>query len=124
MISGKSASPQEIALLTDQTFSSVVLESMSKVTAADRTVCSSHAGSVATTSNSNEFDRSSTCASLLASRVRMRYPGIKVVYMSGYTESALVQDGMLERNTILLQKPFTVKKLLEVVQQLNSAVRS
>jgi len=31
---------------------------------------------------------------------------------------------MLERNTVLLQKPFTVKKILEVIQQMNSSVRS
>jgi len=60
----------------------------------------------------------------LASRLRLRYPGIKVIYMSGYTESALAQDGMLERNTVLLQKPFTVKKILEVIQQMNVNVRS
>jgi DNA-binding NtrC family response regulator len=60
----------------------------------------------------------------LASRLRLRYPGMKVIYMSGYTESALAQDGMLERNTMLLQKPFTVKKILEVIQQMNVNVRS
>ena len=59
----------------------------------------------------------------LASRLRMRYPGMKVIYMSGYTESALVQDGMLERNTVLLQKPFTVKKILEVIREMNVSVR-
>jgi PAS domain S-box-containing protein len=60
----------------------------------------------------------------LASRLRLRYPGMKVIYMSGYTESALVQDGMLERNTVLLQKPFTVKKILEVIRQMSVNVRS
>jgi two-component system, cell cycle sensor histidine kinase and response regulator CckA len=59
----------------------------------------------------------------LAARLRLRYPGMKVVYMSGYTESALVQDGILERNTVLLQKPFTVKKILEVICDLNAGVR-
>jgi C4-dicarboxylate-specific signal transduction histidine kinase len=60
----------------------------------------------------------------LASRLRLRYPGMKVIYMSGYTESALVQDGMLERNTVLLQKPFTVKKILEVIRQMSVNLRS
>jgi PAS domain S-box-containing protein len=60
----------------------------------------------------------------LASRLRLRYPRMKVIFMSGYTESALAQDGMLERNTVLLQKPFTVKKILEVIQQMNVNVRS
>ena len=55
----------------------------------------------------------------LAARLRLRYPSLKVIFMSGYTESALVQDGMLERNTVLLQKPFTVKKILDSIQQLN-----
>jgi hypothetical protein len=31
---------------------------------------------------------------------------------------------MLERNTVLLQKPFTVKKILEVTQQMHVSVRS
>jgi hypothetical protein len=38
-------------------------------------------------------------------------------------ESALVQDGMLERNTVLLQKPFRLKRLFEVIQHMNSGVR-
>ncbi|HVO56202.1 MAG TPA: PAS domain S-box protein [Dongiaceae bacterium] len=59
-----------------------------------------------------------------AARLRLRYPGMKVIYMSGYTESALVQDGMLERDTVLLQKPFTITKIVETIQQLNSAVRT
>ncbi len=59
----------------------------------------------------------------LASRLRMRYPGMKVIYMLGYTESALVRDGMLERNTVLLQKPFTARKILEAIQQMPASVR-
>jgi len=55
----------------------------------------------------------------LAARLRMRYPSLKVIFMSGYTENALVQGGMLERNTVLLQKPFTVKQILQSVQLLN-----
>jgi hypothetical protein len=38
-------------------------------------------------------------------------------------KASLVQDGMLERNTVLLQKPFTAKKILEVMQQMNVSVR-
>lgn len=60
----------------------------------------------------------------LASRLRLKFSGPRVIYMSGYTESPLVQDGLLERNTVQLQKPFTVKKILEVVQQMNISVRS
>jgi len=60
----------------------------------------------------------------LASRLRLKFPGPKVIYMMpGYTESALVQDGMLGRNTVLLQRPFTVKRILEVIHQMNVSVR-
>jgi len=48
---------------------------------------------------------------------------MKVIYSSGYTKSALMQDGILERHTMLLQKPFTVKKILEVKCHLNAGVR-
>lgn len=60
----------------------------------------------------------------LAARLRSQYPELKVIYMSGYTESALVQDGVLEKNTVLLQKPFTLKKLFEAIEQLNVAAQS
>lgn len=60
----------------------------------------------------------------LASRLRMRFPAMKVIFMSGYTESALVQDGILGRNTVLLQKPFNVKRILEVIRQMNSGVQA
>jgi DNA-binding NtrC family response regulator len=59
-----------------------------------------------------------------ASRLRLRYPEMNVMYMSGYTESALVQEGMLEPNTVLLQKQFTVKKILEVIRQMSVNVHS
>jgi len=49
---------------------------------------------------------------------------MKVIFMSGYTESALVQDGILSRNTVLLQKPFNVKKILEAIHQMNSRVQA
>ncbi len=38
-------------------------------------------------------------------------PEMKVLYMSGYTDEAIVQHGVLERGVPLLQKPFTVDKL-------------
>jgi len=58
----------------------------------------------------------------LASLLRVGYPQMKVIYMSGYTESALVQDGMLERNTVLLQKPFPISKIPEIIRQMNASV--
>ena len=41
---------------------------------------------------------------------RMR-PDLKVVFMSGYTDDAVVRDGVMGRNVPFLQKPFTAERL-------------
>jgi signal transduction histidine kinase len=43
----------------------------------------------------------------LADRVRARRPGVRVVYMSGYTPDEVVRQGVLEDQVAFLQKPFT-----------------
>jgi two-component system cell cycle sensor histidine kinase/response regulator CckA len=40
-----------------------------------------------------------------------RRPGLKVVYMSGYTEDAIVSRGVLEPGVVFLHKPFTAESL-------------
>jgi len=42
-------------------------------------------------------------------------PEIKVLYMSGYTNDLIDQQGLLDRDTILLEKPFTLQSLLTKV---------
>jgi PAS domain S-box-containing protein len=39
-------------------------------------------------------------------------PGLKVLYMSGYTDDVLAHRGVLETNTLLIEKPFTPLALL------------
>jgi CheY-like chemotaxis protein len=45
----------------------------------------------------------------LADRLGRLSPGVRVLYMSGYTEDTVVQQGVLEGNAALLPKPFTAR---------------
>jgi hypothetical protein len=37
--------------------------------------------------------------------------------MSGYTDDAIIRNGILERNSFLLQKPFTLRALVQKVRE-------
>ncbi len=45
----------------------------------------------------------------LADRITREYPGVKLLFMSGYTDDILLKHQLLESNVPFLQKPFTVK---------------
>jgi PAS domain S-box-containing protein len=47
----------------------------------------------------------------LTSRLVEQRPGLKVIYMSGYTEDAIVQHGVLNPGIAFLHKPFTSEAL-------------
>jgi two-component system cell cycle sensor histidine kinase/response regulator CckA len=47
----------------------------------------------------------------LTRRLVNQRPGLKVIYMSGYTEEALAQHGVLKPGVELLHKPFTSETL-------------
>ena len=53
----------------------------------------------------------------LAAGVRIARPEIKVLYMSGYTNEAIGQHGVLDAGTQFIQKPFTADDLLQKVRQ-------
>ncbi len=53
----------------------------------------------------------------LAAEVERRAPGIQVLYMSGYTEDAIVHHGRLDADAALLQKPFRRADLARAVRK-------
>ncbi len=53
---------------------------------------------------------------VLAEQLSPRQPGIKVLYMSGYTDSFIAGHGVLEPGTHLLHKPFTEEVLIRKVR--------
>jgi PAS domain S-box-containing protein len=54
----------------------------------------------------------------LAQRVCATDPEVKVLYLSGYTEDAMVRERALEPGTAFLQKPFTLLALSRRVREL------
>jgi PAS domain S-box-containing protein len=57
----------------------------------------------------------------LADRLVQSRPGLKILYMSGYTDDAIVHHGVLDPGTVLLQKPFTPDRLTRMVGDLLAA---
>ncbi len=53
----------------------------------------------------------------LAAEVERRTPGIQVLYMSGYTEDAIMHHGRLDAGAELLQKPFRRADLARAVRK-------
>ncbi|MQG94053.1 PAS domain-containing protein [Pseudomonas sp. MN1F] len=54
----------------------------------------------------------------VAERCRQRFPQLKVLFITGYDESAALSDGQLLQGTSVLTKPFELEALAERVRQL------
>jgi two-component system cell cycle sensor histidine kinase/response regulator CckA len=52
----------------------------------------------------------------LAEHVRALRPGLKVLYLSGYSDDAVFRHGVREQQVLFLQKPFTPTALLDKVR--------
>ena len=53
---------------------------------------------------------------VLADALSARYPRMKVVYMSGYTNEAIVDRGALDPSVAFIGKPFTLRALASKVR--------
>jgi CheY-like chemotaxis protein len=52
----------------------------------------------------------------LAEALRVSVPGLRVLYMSGYTDDIIAHRGVLEPGTLLIEKPFTTTALLRRIR--------
>jgi two-component system, cell cycle sensor histidine kinase and response regulator CckA len=58
----------------------------------------------------------------LAELLVPRRPGMRLLYVSGYTEDATIRHGVSSEETAFLGKPFTPSVLLKKVQEVLDAV--
>ena len=55
---------------------------------------------------------------VLAEKLQKNRPDMKVIFMSGYTDDVIVQQGILRQEMPFLQKPFTAKQLTQLIRML------
>ncbi|HEY6097023.1 MAG TPA: PAS domain S-box protein, partial [Candidatus Deferrimicrobium sp.] len=53
----------------------------------------------------------------LGERIRIQRPALRILYMSGYTDDAILREGILEDGIPFLQKPFTQEGLARKVRE-------
>ncbi len=52
----------------------------------------------------------------LFERLARYHPAVRVIYMSGYSDEVIVRQGLLQEGANFLQKPFSVKRLVEKIR--------
>jgi signal transduction histidine kinase/ActR/RegA family two-component response regulator len=62
-----------------------------------------------------------TGGSAVASELARGRPGLRILYMSGFTEDAVIRNGILNDSVAFLQKPFSTSQLRSLVRKLLDA---
>lgn len=58
---------------------------------------------------------------VLFQQANEQFPGLKAIFMSGYTDNVIARHNVLEKGVNFIQKPFTVKALISIVQKVMEA---
>lgn len=59
----------------------------------------------------------------LAARVRTAHPEARLLYMSGYSDDAIIQRGVIAEGTAFIQKPFSAAELARKVREVLDRTR-
>jgi len=57
----------------------------------------------------------------LAERLTFIKPGLRSLFMSGYTANVIAHHGVLDEDVHFIQKPFSVRRLAEMVREILDA---
>ncbi|MBW1873318.1 MAG: response regulator, partial [Deltaproteobacteria bacterium] len=80
-----------------------------------QTVANTHAGPIHLLLTDVVMPKSSGKA--LAEKLLATRPELKVLYMSGYTDNAIVHHGVLDKGTPFVQKPFSANLLTRKIRE-------
>jgi YesN/AraC family two-component response regulator len=54
----------------------------------------------------------------LAEKLKLKFPNLKILYTSGYTDDAVMRHGVIEANTNFMQKPYTPEAITNKIRQI------
>jgi len=60
----------------------------------------------------------------LVEKLRRKRPDFRVIFMSGYTEAALIENASVGTNALLLSKPFSTETLVHKILEAQKAGES
>ena len=85
---------------------------------AARMPCNKWRNTMATSICSSRMSSCRRCVGdILAKALTARYPNLLVIYMSGYTDNALIESDSLPENMVFLQKPFPPDVMLRLIRE-------